>query len=280
MADAPTSARHFATASTATPNTTKPPEKAFGILPQTLTLHSTTLVNDDTALLTFSLPQGSSGSPQVSGLPLTSTLLSLTWPSGSWTPIVRPYTPVSSSSTPGEIQFLIKKYPGGKVSSHMHSLKPGDTVRFVAVPGAKHVPSTNEMKPARVSMIAGGAGITPMLQLIRGILGNPDDYTRIRLLWGVNTPSDAYLMDEFAALKLRFPGRFDVRYVVSKADEVQSQTEKGRIDGALLAKLRWAPKCSEEKVYVCGPPGMEESLVGKQGVLIEMGYRKGQVVKF
>lgn len=41
-------------------------------------------------------------------------------------PVIRPYTPVTSPDTPGHIDFLIKKYPGGLMTSHIHSLKPGD----------------------------------------------------------------------------------------------------------------------------------------------------------
>lgn len=41
-------------------------------------------------------------------------------------PIVRPYTPVSPSDQEGEFTFLIKRYEEGKMSQHIHSLKPGD----------------------------------------------------------------------------------------------------------------------------------------------------------
>lgn len=43
-------------------------------------------------------------------------------------PVIRPYTPISPSNAPGELTFLIKKYPQGLASVHIHSLKPGDTL--------------------------------------------------------------------------------------------------------------------------------------------------------
>ena len=41
-------------------------------------------------------------------------------------PVIRPYTPISRSDTPGELTFLIKKYDNGLASKYIHGLKPGD----------------------------------------------------------------------------------------------------------------------------------------------------------
>lgn len=41
-------------------------------------------------------------------------------------PIIRPYTPTSSSDLEGELHFLIKRYDEGKMSQHIHSLQPGE----------------------------------------------------------------------------------------------------------------------------------------------------------
>jgi cytochrome-b5 reductase len=41
-------------------------------------------------------------------------------------PVIRPYTPISRSDTPGELTFLIKKYENGLASKYIHGLKPGD----------------------------------------------------------------------------------------------------------------------------------------------------------
>jgi cytochrome-b5 reductase len=43
-------------------------------------------------------------------------------------PVIRPYTPTSASDEPGILEFIIKRYPGGAMSQHVHSLKPGDTL--------------------------------------------------------------------------------------------------------------------------------------------------------
>lgn len=38
-------------------------------------------------------------------------------------PIIRPYTPISTPDTPGELTLLIKRYEAGNASKHIHSLK-------------------------------------------------------------------------------------------------------------------------------------------------------------
>lgn len=45
-------------------------------------------------------------------------------------PIIRPYTPISPPDAPGELTLLVKKYPTGLASVHIHDLKPGQTLAF------------------------------------------------------------------------------------------------------------------------------------------------------
>lgn len=63
------------------------------------------------------------------------------------------------------------------MSQHIHSLKPGDTLDFkgpmLGVPIIQ-----NEFDS--IGLIAGGSGITPMLQVAQRVLANPDDQTHVR----------------------------------------------------------------------------------------------------
>ena len=43
-------------------------------------------------------------------------------------PVIRPYTPINPSDAPGELTFLIKKYPAGLASVYVHNLKPGENL--------------------------------------------------------------------------------------------------------------------------------------------------------
>ncbi|KAH6884563.1 hypothetical protein B0T10DRAFT_445286 [Thelonectria olida] len=239
-----------------------------------LPLESSESVNHNTKRLRFKLPQDDA----ISGLPLTSALLTVSFPKGGWVPVPRPYTPVSPSEEPGFLDLLVKKYPNGKASTHLHSLQPGDKLFFAA---ALKGYSWKANEFPHITLIAGGAGITPIYQLAQGILRNPADKTAITLVFGVNGDEDVLLRKEFEQFSKEFPGRFNAVYTVSHPGE-GSPFRKGYITKALLEEV--LPKSRQDtKVFVCGPPAMEESLVGKKmstGVLGEIGYRKHQIHKF
>lgn len=239
-----------------------------------LPLADSETINHNTKRLRFQLPEGT-----VSGFPTTSAVLTFSWPKGSWTPVVRPYTPINSPDEPGVLELMVKKYPGGKASTHLHSLSPGDSLFFVTrIPGFAY--KANQF--TRVTLIAGGAGITPIYQLASSILRDQDDETKIDLVFGVNSDADVLLRDEFARWEREFPGRFRASYVVSHPSSPDSPYPRGYVTKELLSKVV-GPAQADSKVFVCGPPAMESSLVGtwkQKGVLEELGYRKDQVHKF
>lgn len=76
--------------------------------------------------------------------------------------MVRPYTPVSSPEVTGHLDLVIKTYPTGKMSKHMGEMKVGDTLDFKG-PLMKYPYQPNTK--SKIGMIAGGTGITPMLQV-------------------------------------------------------------------------------------------------------------------
>ncbi|CAI4212005.1 unnamed protein product [Parascedosporium putredinis] len=243
----------------------------------TLKLESVESVGPVFKKLRFQLPEGSS----LAMLPLTSAILTFSRPNGSFFPVIRPYTPITRPDDKGFIDLLVKQYPNGKASTHLHSLQPGDTLSVAGpIPGYAWKPN----EQPHVNLVAGGAGITPMYQLIQGILGNADETTKIKLIYGANTEAELVLRDELTALEKKFPDRFHAVYTVSDpATAESSDTHKGRITKELLE----AELARPGKVFVCGPPAMEQSLVGtkgllwgKSGVLQELGYSKSEIYKF
>ncbi|KAK4174520.1 hypothetical protein QBC36DRAFT_333471 [Triangularia setosa] len=268
------------TSATGSGSDTKP-FSGFGF--RTLKLHSSELVNHNTKKLRFELPDPN----QSSGLTLSSALLTVSFPpsNGRWTPVVRPYTPTNPLDEPGFVELMVKLYPDGKQSGYLHSLKPGDTITCLRIPEYVWQPNKHE----HVALIAGGAGITPMYQLIQGILANPEDKTRITLVWGVNGDRDIFLKKELAELQSKYPGRFRAEYVVSQP-EAGLTYRKGYVDRKVLEELGLGAndeKNKNIKVMVCGPPAMEKALKGgkgpfgsKTGVLHELGYKPDQIYSF
>jgi len=125
--------------------------------------------------------------------------------------VARPYTPTSLNDEKGKFEILIKSYPQGKVSSFLHSLKVGDSIEVKGpFPKIKYTPNMKK----KIGMVAGGTGITPMLQIIKEVLKNPDDKTEISLIFANNGEDDILLkelLDGYAAKHKNFK----VTYVLS-----------------------------------------------------------------
>ena len=184
---------------------------------------------------------------------------------------------------------MVKHYPGGKGSTKMHSLVPGDTMKFKTLSELEYKP--NEF--SHITAIAGGSGITPIYQLTRAIFSNPEDKTKIALLYANNTEEDILLKKEFDELAQKYPDRFTRIYTVKKtSSDSERLYENGYIDKAMLSKVM-PNKMAERnvKVLVSGPPPMTEMIAGAKGmagwtqgslggILGELGYKKEEVHKF
>ncbi|MBN3289443.1 NB5R1 reductase, partial [Polypterus senegalus] len=191
------------------------------------------VVNHNTRRFRFALP-----SPKhILGLPVGKHVYLSARINGDL--VVRPYTPVSSDDDLGFVDLVIKiyfknKHPsfpeGGKMSQYLESLKVGDMVDFRGPGGLleykgkgdfilqsdKKLPG--ERRSVRsLGMIAGGTGITPMLQLIRAILKDPEDKTHCSLLFANQTQNDILLRDELEELQVRHPNRFKLWFTVDNA---------------------------------------------------------------
>ncbi|KIW15379.1 hypothetical protein PV08_05425 [Exophiala spinifera] len=250
-----------------------------------LKLQSSEMVNHNVKRLTFALSDDES----ITGISPITSLLTQHTPEGAWIPVFRPYTPVSDNDLPGTVTFLVKKYPNGKGSGKMHSLQPGDSMKFKPLHEFDYKPN----QFSAITCIAGGSGITPIYQLTRNILNNPEDKTKITLVYANNTEEDILLKKEFDELAQKYPERFTRSYVVSKTTpQNEASYETGYVNKALLSKVM-PHKMNERniKVLVSGPPPMIESVAGAKGgfgwtqgslggILGELGYTKEEVHKF
>jgi cytochrome-b5 reductase len=190
--------------------------------------------------------------------------------------VVRPYTPISSDDDKGTVKLMIKvyfanshpKFPdGGKMSQYLESLHIGDHIDFRGPSGLityegngvfalkkekNATPALRQFK--NVSMIAGGTGITPMLQVIAEILKHADDPTKLALIFANQTPDDILLKDELDELAERHPNRFKVWYTVDRPTPLWKYSS-GFINEEMISNHLHQPG-DETAVFMCGPPPM------------------------
>ncbi|GAB0138750.1 NADH-cytochrome b5 reductase [Epichloe bromicola] len=239
-------------------------------------------VNHNTKRLRFELPE----SDMVSGLHVASAILTKYKGPEDEKAILRPYTPISDESEKGFVDLLVKKYQGGPMSTHIHNLVPGQRLDFKG-PLPKY-PWT-ENKHDHIALVAGGTGITPMYQLCRAIFNNPNDKTKVTLVFGNVSEEDILLRRELADLENTYPQRFRAFYVLDKAPKGWSGGS-GFISKDLLKTVLPEPKEENIKVFICGPPGLMKAISGPKvspkdqgelsGSLKDLGYTKEQVYKF
>jgi|ERR1711865_122346 len=211
--------------------------------------------------------------------------------------VTRTYTPVTGDDERGYVDFVIKVYfkdvhprfpAGGQMSQHLHGLKIGDTIQALGPKGSmeykgcgvfdlKHGPKNVETRSAEhVGMIAGGTGITPMLQLMRAAMKDPKDNTKWSLLFANQSEQDIMLRAELDEMS-EHPN-INVWYCVDKAPGPEWKYSEGFITAEMVAK-HLPDHSSGNMILVCGPPPMIKfaclPAFEKLGLTEEMVYIEG-----
>ncbi|XP_014483875.1 PREDICTED: NADH-cytochrome b5 reductase 3 isoform X2 [Dinoponera quadriceps] len=190
--------------------------------------------------------------------------------------VIRAYTPVSSDDDQGYVDLVIKvyfknvhpKFPeGGKLSQHLENMEIGDTIDFRG-PSGRMIYKGNgkvsikllrkeppvEYNVKKMVMLAGGTGITPMLQLIRAIVKDPTDETQVSLLFANQTEKDILLRDELDWIAKNHPDKLKLWYTVDTSSEGWSYST-GFINADMI-KDHMFPPSADTIVLMCGPAPM------------------------
>lgn len=187
----------------------------------TFPLTDKTILSHNTAIYRFALPTPTSilGLPTGQHISLAATLPVTDAKTGvtAQKEILRSYTPITDDTTPGHFDLLIKSYPTGNISKHLATLKIGDVMKVKGPKGAMSY-SPNMVK--RFGMIAGGTGITPMLQITKAILRGraSGDRTEVDLIFANVNEEDILLKQDLDKLAQQDAG-FRVHYVLNNPPE-------------------------------------------------------------
>ncbi|CAH0026809.1 unnamed protein product [Clonostachys rhizophaga] len=237
---------------------------------QEFELAEKTVISHNVAIYRFKLPAKTS----ILGLPIGQHIsigAPIEQPDGTTKEIVRSYTPISGDHQPGYFDLLIKSYPQGNISKHMASLIVGQSIRVRGPKGA-FVYTPNMVR--HFGMIAGGTGITPMLQVIRAIVRGREkgDRTEVDLIFANVTAQDILLQEDLDSLTKEDAG-IRVHYVLDKPPEGWTGGV-GYVTADMITK--WLPKPADDvKVLLCGPPPM---ISGLKKTTESLGFKKARPV--
>ncbi|KAA9160051.1 2Fe-2S iron-sulfur cluster binding domain-containing protein [Amycolatopsis acidicola] len=178
----------------------------------------------------------------------------------------RSFSMATTPSTTDHVEFVIKKYPGGRFSSLLEEgIAVGDTIELTGPYGTFTLKNGHVLP---LVLMAGGAGMAPVLALLRH-LAETGDPRRIRFYYGARTATDLFYLDEIRALGARLP---DFGFVVALsesdagADGLGVDIESGMVTAVAEAR---EPELHRSEVYLCGPPPMVDAaleLAARQGV--------------
>lgn len=194
----------------------------------------------------------------------------------------RPYNPLSAESGQS-ITLLVKRYGAdAKMGGTLHALAVGDAVE---VKGPNMQWSFEKGKYRHYGMVAGGTGITPLVQAAEHILAN--DSAKVTMLTFNKTSKDVLLRDHLALLEIRYPGRFTVLHFVES--DASGNDLEGSATSKLVLKEMLPTPGDSTLVMVCGRKEMTNAVAGPKtpdfkqgdvgGVLKELGYATSSVWK-
>lgn len=190
--------------------------------------------------------------------------------------VIRSYTPVSSDDDEGYIDLVIKVYfknvhprfpDGGKMTQYLENLKIGDQIQvrgpsgrlqyvgegaFIIKKLRKDPPQT--LTVDSISMIAGGTGITPMLQLVRHIIKHDTKKVQMALIFANQSEKDILVRNELEEVVKSHPDQFKLWYTL---DNVPTgwKYSTGFINEEMI-RDHLLPPSDNSIVLMCGPPPM------------------------
>lgn len=231
-------------------------------------------ISHDTRRFTFALQTPET----VLGLPVGQHI-TLRFPDKDGKNHQRSYTPITGDEQLGSVTFVIKvyragehpKFPlGGKMSQHLDSLKIGDSVDMKGPKGhltylgrgkftVRQMRKPLETRQAKhFGLIAGGTGITPIMQLCVAIFrDSKDTATTMSVLYANQTQDDILLRVELETLAKAYPNRFKLHYTLDRPPAEGWKHSSGFITKEMLKEHMPPPQADgSTQILMCGPPPM------------------------
>jgi propane monooxygenase reductase subunit len=162
----------------------------------------------------------------------------------------RSFSMAAPQTADGQLEFIIKRYPGGHFSGLLEgSLMAGDKLDLTGPYGTFTLKSSSDR---RLVFAAGGAGMAPMLALLRQMAESGNERA-VTFYYGARTESDLICGEEIELLRQKLP---QLEFVACLSDTWPQHWDPARTGYVHDVVSGHEDALAECDVYLCGPPPM------------------------
>ncbi|MGO3325719.1 2Fe-2S iron-sulfur cluster-binding protein [Gordonia sp. (in: high G+C Gram-positive bacteria)] len=167
----------------------------------------------------------------------------------------RSFSLATTPSNPKQLEFLIKKYPGGLFAGLLdEGLEAGHELQITGPYGSFTIKDGHVLP---IVLMGGGAGMAPVLALLRHAAET--GLTRpIRFYYGARTAGDLFYLDEIARLGAQLP---DFTFTACLSESMDDPPDGVTVaHGNVTDVVEQAEtELRRTEVYLCGPPPMVDA---------------------
>ncbi|MGW0814548.1 FAD-binding oxidoreductase [Streptomyces viridiviolaceus] len=179
----------------------------------------------------------------------------------------RSFSMANISAAEGVLEFIIRRYPGGRFSGLLEDgLAVGDPLQVTGPYGTFTLRVSSDR---RLVFVGGGAGMAPILALLRQMAESGNRRQAV-YYYGARTEADLFHLEELAHLTEQLDG---FRFVpcLSESRPANWTGESGLVTDVLGRNEQNLADCD---VYLCGPPPMIDAALP---LLEDMGVPEEQI---
>jgi ring-1,2-phenylacetyl-CoA epoxidase subunit PaaE len=173
------------------------------------------------------------------------------------------------------LRIAIKRIADGRFSHWANAnLKVGQALEAMP-PAGRFILPEGDGNARQILAFAAGAGITPILAMLRHALEREPD-SSFTLVYGNRAPATVMFREELEDLKDRHLGRFTLLHVLSHNEESSAPLFEGRITGDKVKTLTSRLFNPEEiaHAFLCGPGTL---IKDARNALLELGIPRTRI---
>jgi propane monooxygenase reductase subunit len=167
----------------------------------------------------------------------------------------------SMANAPGEpdcLEFMIKLYEGGRFSGLLDNGDGIDVGDELTCKGPFGMFTLRDSSPRRLVFIAGGAGMAPVLSLLRSMAEKGTERAAT-FYYGARTEDDLFALEEMERLSDVLP---DFKFIPALSEDEEGGTWEGEagLITDVVDRLE-DDDLADVDAYLCGPPPMVDAAI-------------------